>query len=173
MAAIFVKVVNSSEKLAGEKLVGNLGMAQSDFDKFRLMCLLAFGVSQFLALRPNLQMYLNEAVLSWYQRLHASKVPDLEFSRAKIFLHNYYMCLVVLQFLAPSALVLLFLGLSQIEEEEGKSLLTNFPFIYNFLPCSAFVKEVALFMAWWVVFVCAIFSSLSLVLYRTGFLYVS
>ncbi|XP_026377810.1 uncharacterized protein LOC113272121 [Papaver somniferum] len=147
VVAIFVKVVNSSEKLAGEKLVGNLGMAQSDFDKFRLMCLLAFGVSQFLALRPNLQMYLNEAVLSWYQRLHASKVPDLEFSRAKIFLHNYYMCLVVLQFLAPSALVLLFLGLSQIEKEEGKSLLTNFPFLYNFLPCSALVKEVALFMA--------------------------
>ncbi|KAI3985385.1 hypothetical protein MKX01_033699 [Papaver californicum] len=173
VAAILVKGVNSSEKLAGEKLVGNLGMAQSDFNKFRLMCLLAFGVSQFLALRPHLQMYLNEAVLSWYQRLHASKVPDLEFSRAKIFLHNYYMCLVVLQFLAPSALVLLFLGLSQIEEEEGKSLLTNFPFLCNFLPCSTLVKEAALFLAWWVVFVCATFSSLSLALYRTGFLYVS
>ncbi|OVA14129.1 Transmembrane protein 161A/B [Macleaya cordata] len=122
VAAIFVnsfgsKGVNSSERIgASEKLVGNLGMLQSDFDKFRLWCLLAFGLSQFVTLRPNLQMYLNEAVLSWYQRLHSSKVPDLDFSRAKIFLHNYYLCLVVLQFFAPSALVLLFLGLSQIEE---------------------------------------------------------
>ncbi|KAK8340678.1 hypothetical protein V6Z12_A08G113900 [Gossypium hirsutum] len=60
-------------------------------------------------------MFLNEAVLSWYQRLHASKVSDLDFSRAKIFLHNHYLCLAVLQFLAPPVLVLVFLGLSQLE----------------------------------------------------------
>ncbi|KAF4372369.1 hypothetical protein F8388_027042 [Cannabis sativa] len=42
-----------------------------------------YGVLQLVALRPNLQMYLNEALLSWYQRLHASKVPDLDYSRAK------------------------------------------------------------------------------------------
>ncbi|XP_043698212.1 transmembrane protein 161B [Telopea speciosissima] len=152
-----------------DKLAGNIGMAQSDFTKLRLWCLLVSGLSQIVALRPNLQMYLNEAVLSWYQRLHASKVPDLDFSRAKIFLHNYYLCLVVLQFFAPSMLVLLFLGLSQFEGD----LFTKVPFVCGFFPCSVFVKEVALFMAWWVVFVWTLFTSASLVLYRRGFLYVS
>ncbi|KAF8413122.1 hypothetical protein HHK36_001098 [Tetracentron sinense] len=151
-----------------DKLVGNVGMRHSDFTKFRLWCLLASGLTQIVTLRPNLQMYLNEAVLSWYQRLHASKVPDLEFSRAKIFLHNYYLCLAVLQFFAPPALVLLFLGLSQIDG----NLCGNFSVICSSSP-SAFVKEVALLMAWWVVFVWAIFTSSSLVLYRRGILYVS
>ena len=61
-------------------------------------------------------MYMNEALLSWYRRLHVSKVPDLDYSRAKMFLHNRYLCLVVLQFLGPPVLVLLFLGLSHIDD---------------------------------------------------------
>ncbi|KAF6167594.1 hypothetical protein GIB67_031177 [Kingdonia uniflora] len=142
---------------------GDMGVSISDFKKFRVLCLLISGVLQFVALRPNLQMYLNEAVLSWYQRLHASKVPDLDFSRAKIFLHNYYVCLVVLQFFAPPALILIFLGLSRIEG----NFLTTIPFL------SSFLKEVALFMAWWVVFIWAMISSSSLVLYRLSILYVS
>ncbi|XP_057475606.1 uncharacterized protein LOC130763658 [Actinidia eriantha] len=105
-----------------DELVGNLGMSKLDFDKFRIWCLLASGLLQIVTLRSNLQMYLNEAVLSWYQRLHASKVPDLDFSRAKVFLHNHYLCLVVLQFFGPPALVLIFLGFSQIDDK----LLTNF-----------------------------------------------
>ncbi|KAF9604688.1 hypothetical protein IFM89_009124 [Coptis chinensis] len=77
------------------------------------------GVLQIITLRRNLKMFLNKAVLSWYQRLHASKVLDLDFSRVKIFLHNYYLSLVVLQFLIPPALVLLFLRLSKVEGVQG------------------------------------------------------
>ncbi|XP_052184432.1 uncharacterized protein LOC127796374 [Diospyros lotus] len=150
-------------------LVGNVGMSKSDFDKFRTWCLLVSGLLQIAILRPSLQMYLNEAVLSWYQRLHASKVPDLDFSRAKVFLHNHYLCLVVLQFFAPPALVLLFLGLSQIDE----NLLNNFQPVCSFLHCSALVKQVPLFMAWWITFVWAVLTSANLVLYRHGILYVS
>uniref|UniRef100_A0A5B7BUP5 Transmembrane protein 161B n=1 Tax=Davidia involucrata TaxID=16924 RepID=A0A5B7BUP5_DAVIN len=152
-----------------DELVGNVGMLQSDFDKLRLWCLLASGLLQIVTLRLNLQIYLNEAVLCWYQRLHASKVPDLDFSRAKVFLHNHYLCLAVLQFFVPPALVLLFLGFSQIDDY----LFDNFQVVCTLLPCSAFVKEVALFVAWWVVFVWSIFTSASLVLYRRGILYVS
>ncbi|KAG4912210.1 hypothetical protein JHK82_052790 [Glycine max] len=43
-------------------------------------------------------------------------VPDLDYSRAKMFLHNRYLCLVVLQFLCPPVLALLFLGLSHIDD---------------------------------------------------------
>ncbi|KAL7183840.1 hypothetical protein ACSBR2_026089 [Camellia fascicularis] len=152
-----------------DELVGNLGMSQSDFEKFRFWCLLVSGLLQIATLRPNLQMYLNEAVLSWYQRLHGGKVPDLDFSRAKVFLHNHYLCLVVLQFFAPPALVLLFLGFSQIDD----NLLKNFQPVCSSFPCSALVKQVTLFMAWWINFVWAIFISASLVLYRRGVLYVS
>ncbi|KAE8022509.1 hypothetical protein FH972_008301 [Carpinus fangiana] len=152
-----------------ERLIGNVGMSCSDFNQLRVWCLLLSGLLQIVALRPNVQMYLNEALLSWYQRLHASKVPDLDFSRAKVFLHNHYLCLIVLQFFVPPILVLLFVGLSQID---GNSF-GNFQSVYGLLPCFTFVVEVALFLAWWVVFVWAVFTSGSLVLYRHGILYVS
>ncbi|PWA98754.1 hypothetical protein CTI12_AA014990 [Artemisia annua] len=151
------------------RLVGNVGMSRSDFEVFRLYCLLATGVLQMLSLRANLQMFLNESVLSWYQRLHASKVPDLTYSRRKVFLHNHYLCLAGIQFFAPSALVLLFLGLSRIDD----NVLDHFPALCNLLPCSALVKEMGLFMSWWVVFVSGVFVSANLVLYRQGILYVS
>ncbi|KAM7499632.1 hypothetical protein LguiA_024046 [Lonicera macranthoides] len=159
----------ASNVIDAEELVGNVGMLRSDFDRSRIWCLLVLGILQMATLRPNLQIYLNEAVLSWYQRLHASKVPDLDFSRAKVFLHNHHLCLVALQFLAPSALVLLFLGLSQVDD----NMVENFQVVCSLLPCSALVKEVALFLAWWVVFVWAFFTSASLALYRRGILYVS
>ncbi|TKY51277.1 hypothetical protein E2542_SST22787 [Spatholobus suberectus] len=152
-----------------EKLVGNVGFLPSDFGSFRKWCLLGSSLLQIVALRPNLQMYLNEALLSWYQRLHASKVPDLDYSRAKMFLHNHYLCLVVLQFLAPPVLVLLFLGLSQID---GASF-GNFAVLSDLLPGFAFFKEVALFLAWWVTFLWALFSSVILLLHRHCVLYVS
>lgn len=152
-----------------EQLFGNVGFLPSVFAKLRIWCLGLSGFLQLVALRPNLQMYLNEALLSWYQRLHASKVPDLEFSRAKVFLHNHFLCLVVLQFLAPPVMILLFLGLSQVD---GKSF-KNYQLVCGLLPCSAFVKDVALFLAWWVVFVRAVYTSATLVLFRRGNMYVS
>nr|GMD55172.1 transmembrane protein 161A [Ipomoea batatas] len=151
------------------KLVGNVGMMRSDLDKFRLWCLLASGILQIMSLRSNVQMYLNEAVLCWYQRLHSSKVPDLDYSRAKVFLHNHYLCLAVLQFFVPAAMILLLNGLSQT----GDNLISSFPWVCSLLPCSVLHKEVALFMAWWVVFVLATFTSSVLALYRHGILYVS
>ncbi|KAI3425390.1 uncharacterized protein J3R85_010301, partial [Psidium guajava] len=152
-----------------DRLLGNVGMLRSDFTKFRLWCLLTSSVLQIVAFRSIFQMYLNEAVLSWYQRLHASRVPDLDFSRAKVFLHNHYLCLTILQFLAPPSLVLLFLGLSQIEGKPFGKL----DLLCGQLPCSAFLKQVALLLAWWVVSVWSVFASVTLVLYRRGFLYVS
>ncbi|PON66439.1 Transmembrane protein 161A/B [Trema orientale] len=152
-----------------ERLLGNVGFSPSDFGKLRICFLFFSGVLQLVALRPNLQMYLNEALLSWYQRLHASKVPDLDFSRAKVFLHNHYLCLVVLQFLAPPVLILLFLGFSQVDG----GYLHNFQNVCSLLPCSAFVKEAAFFMAWWVIFVSAVYTSATIVLFRRGDLYVS
>ncbi|TXG67285.1 hypothetical protein EZV62_008560 [Acer yangbiense] len=76
-------VDSSKEANSAISLVGNVGLSPEDFAKLRLSCLLLSGVIQIVALRPNLQMYLNKAVLSWYQKLHASKVLDLDFSRAK------------------------------------------------------------------------------------------
>ena len=115
-------------------------------------------------------MYMNEALLSWYRRLHVSKVPDLDYSRAKMFLHNHYLCLVVLQFLGPPVLVLLFLGLSQIDD--GVSF-GNFAMLNDLLPGFAFFKEVAFFLAWWATFLWALFSSVILMLHRHCVLYVS
>lgn len=152
-----------------EMLIGNVGFLPSDFAKFRLCCLLLSSFLQIVALRPNIQMYLNEALLSWYQRLHASRVPDLDFSRAKVFLHNHYLCLVVVQFLAPPIVLLLLLGLSQIDGISSE----NYKYICSLAPCSAFVKEVALFMAWWIMFVWAIYSSATILLYRCCVLYMS
>ncbi|KAE9611297.1 hypothetical protein Lal_00011574 [Lupinus albus] len=179
LAEIFVNTNSHSSKGASvinsglgngnaEKLVGNMGLLPSEFSNFRQWCLLGSSLLQILALRPNLQMYLNEALLSWYQRLHASKVPDLDYSRAKMFLHNHFLCLVVLQFLGPPVLVLLFLGISQM----GGPSFGNFP-LSNLLPSLAFINQVALFLAWWVCFLWALFSSVILMLHRHCILYVS
>lgn len=149
-----------------DTLAGNVGLPRSEFAMFRRWCLFVAGFLQALAIRPNLQMYLNEAVLSWYQRLHASKIPDLDYSRAKVFLHNHYLCLSVLQFFAPAALLLLFLGLSQIEAGNMVGSLDSFT-------GSALINEVALLLAWWVAFIWAVFTSISLLLYRHGIWYVS
>uniref|UniRef100_A0A1J3EQW7 Transmembrane protein 161B n=1 Tax=Noccaea caerulescens TaxID=107243 RepID=A0A1J3EQW7_NOCCA len=170
LAEILVKGShNATTCSTSSGLVGNVGLSSADFAKFRLLCLLASGLLQAMAVRPNLQMFLNEAVLSWYQRLHGSKTPDLEFSRAKMFLHNHYLCLVALQFLAPSVLVIVFLGLSQID----LSSLAASHLVCGSLPCGDFVRQVGLLMSWWVLFVWSGFASASLVFYRRGVLYVS
>ncbi|XP_057732796.1 uncharacterized protein LOC130948102 isoform X1 [Arachis stenosperma] len=177
LAEIFVNNSNfnnnnskgGSEVGNAEKLLGNMGFSPSDFGNFRWWCLFGSSLLQIVALRPSLQMYLNEALLSWYQRLHASKVPDLDYSRAKMFLHNHYLCLVVLQFLGPPVLVLLFLGLSQIDVPS----IANLPLLSDLLPSSTLVKEVALFLSWWITFLYAIFSSVMLLLHRHCVLYIS
>ncbi|XP_074319658.1 uncharacterized protein LOC141656606 [Silene latifolia] len=147
----------------------NVGMEEADFVKFRLYSLLLTGVLQVLTLRLNVQTFLNEAVLSWYQRLHSSTVPDMDYSRAKVFLHGHYLCLAVLQFFTPAALILLSLGLSQV----NGGLFDNFQGICGMLPCSVFVKETAIFLAWWVAFVWFLFSTAYLAIYRRGIMHIS
>ncbi|PPS19434.1 hypothetical protein GOBAR_AA01140 [Gossypium barbadense] len=159
---------NSHNGGVADKLVGNVGFSKLDFTKLRILCLLLSGVLQVVASRSNLQMFLNEAVLSWYQRLHASKVSDLDFSRAKIFLHNHYLCLAVLQFLAPPVLVLVFLRLSQVDTNS----FDKYNLVCGSLPCSAFIKEASLFMAWWIIFVWVVITSASLVFYCHATVYI-
>ncbi|TXG67280.1 hypothetical protein EZV62_008555 [Acer yangbiense] len=57
-------VDSSKEANSAISLVGNVGLSPEDFAKLRLSCLLLSGVIQIVALRPNLQMHLNKAVLS-------------------------------------------------------------------------------------------------------------
>lgn len=150
------------------EIAGRVGMSRLSFDNLRSWCLFTTGVLHFLTVRPNIQMFLNEAVLCWYQRLHASKVPDLDYSRAKVFLHNHYLCLVAVQFFAPAMAVLLLLGLSQLDD----NFLEGIPLVHNFSLASVLVKEVALFLAWWIIFIWSVLSSAILALYRHGTLYV-
>lgn len=144
-------------------------MSAEVFEQFRVWCLLCTVVLQLLLLHPNLQMYLNEAVLIWYQRLHGSRDPNLDFSRAKLFLHNYFIFQVALQFFIPGTLVLLFLGLSQIRGSISGGLSLPGSFLFS----SSFVQEASLFMAWWVQSVWAVLTCSNLSLYRLGFLTVS
>ncbi|CAA7410883.1 unnamed protein product [Spirodela intermedia] len=135
------------------------------FDQFRIWLLAASATLQLLAVRPNLQTYLNEAVLSWYQMLHSSKIPDSDFARAKVFLHNHNLCLVVLQFFAIPALEMLLLGISQTTaRSSGGALLPDF---------ASTAKETALFFAWWISFVWAMYTISTLALLRCGFLLIS
>ncbi|XP_008800779.2 transmembrane protein 161A [Phoenix dactylifera] len=146
------------------------GEVQSpEFKEYRIWALVASAFSQLLVLRANLQMYLNEAVLCWYQRLHASRAPDMDYGRAKVFLHNHYLCLVALQFFAPPVLVLVFLGLSQLRG----NLFGGVLFLGSLVDCSDLVKEIALFISWWIAFIWAILTMSNLALYRCGFLIVS
>ncbi|KZV31334.1 hypothetical protein F511_15162 [Dorcoceras hygrometricum] len=173
--AEFLVYSNMSSELVTDKkgevvsFVAHLGLSKPNFENLRIWCLLITGLLQILALRPNLQMFLNEGVFCWYQRLHGSKVPDLDYSRAKVFLHNHYLCLVVLQFFAPAAMVLLLLGLSPF----FNNFLTDSQWACNKSSCSVFVKEVTSFMAWWIIFVWGVLGSATLALYRRGIFYVS
>ncbi|PKA60832.1 hypothetical protein AXF42_Ash006466 [Apostasia shenzhenica] len=139
------------------------------FEECRVWALTAAAISQLLVLRSNVQMYLNEAVLCWYQRLHSSRVPDMDYGRAKVFLHNHFVCLAVIQFFAPPLLVLLFAGLSQIRG----NLFEGIPFIGGLTDFSVVVKEMALFMAWWIMSVHSALMMLMIAFYRCGFAFVS
>ncbi|KAL9225299.1 hypothetical protein vseg_001242 [Gypsophila vaccaria] len=166
-----IKVIDGGPRGGAKSggLIDNVGMSEAEFVRFRLICLLLTGLFQVITLRLNVQTFLNEAVLSWYQRLHSSTTPDMEYSRAKVFLHNHYLCLAVVQFFAPAALILILLGLSQVDG----GLFDNFQAVCGVLPCSIFAKETSLFLAWWVAFVWFVFSSAYLALYRRGLLHIS
>lgn len=137
----------------------------SEFKKYRVEGLFGCGMLLIAVARANVQMYVNEAVLCWYQRLHLSRVPDLDYGRAKVFLHNHYVCLAAVEFVVPAAMVMVLVGMSQLKG----NLFGGF-FEFEF---SDVVKECALFTAWWIVFVWGVIMMSTLALFRTGVLIVS
>ncbi|XP_051121718.1 uncharacterized protein LOC127245106 [Andrographis paniculata] len=152
--------------VAGDDRKFGLVGSRLDFYAFRDRCLLVAALLQLLAARPNVQTFLNEAVLCWYQRLHGGRVPELDYSRAKVFLHNHYLCLVAVQFVAPPVVVVLLLALSQLEDRFGEGVRGVFPY-------SVLARDVTVFVSWWIVFVSAVFSSATVGFYRRGSMYVS
>jgi hypothetical protein len=101
--------------------------------------------------------------------LHVSRITDLDYARAKMFLHNHHLCTAATQFLAPPALVLLLLGLSQLRG----NLFEGVVLFQNFIELSDIVKETALFMAWWVMFAWSVVTMAILVCYRFRLLLIS
>lgn len=124
---------------------------------------------QLLAARPAVQMYLNEAVFCWYQRLHASRAPDTEYGRAKVFLHNHHLCAVATQLVAPPLLVLSLLALWRVQ---GKDFFEGVEGLYWLVGWSVAMKEAALLAARWVVAVWSAATVITLVCYKRGWLFV-
>jgi hypothetical protein len=124
---------------------------------------------QLLAARPAVQMYLNEAVFCWYQRLHVSRTPDTEYGRAKVFLHNHHLCEVATQLVAPPLLVLSLLALWWVQEKDFFEGLEGLDWLVGW---SIAMKEAALLAARWVVAVWSAATVVSLVAYKRGWLFV-
>ncbi|OEL35001.1 hypothetical protein BAE44_0003985 [Dichanthelium oligosanthes] len=122
---------------------------------------------QLLAARPAVQMYLNEAVFCWYQRLHASRAPDTEYGRAKVFLHNHHLCAVATQLVAPPLLVLSLLALWRVQ---GKDFFEGLEGLDWLVGWSVAMKEAALLAARWVVAVWSTVTVITLMSYKRGWL---
>lgn len=145
----------------------DFGLSRNLFAKVQFWGLLMAGLLHVCLFRVNVQTYLNEAIIVWYEGLHRSKVMDLELTRAKLLLNSYFLCRAAVQLFVPGMLVLLLLGMSRVWGDVPFSELaeTN--------PNLFFLRVVALFMAWWATFSWSILASATLALYRTGFLLVS
>ncbi|CAN6215305.1 unnamed protein product [Urochloa humidicola] len=124
---------------------------------------------QLLAARPAVQMYLNEAVFCWYQRLHVSRAPDTEYGRAKVFLHNHHLCAVATQFVAPPLLLLSLLALWRVQ---GKDFFEGVEGLDWLVGWSVAMKEAALLAARWVLAVWSTVTVITLVCYKRGWLFV-
>ncbi|XP_048544281.1 LOW QUALITY PROTEIN: uncharacterized protein LOC125523273 [Triticum urartu] len=124
---------------------------------------------QLLASRAAVQMYLNEAVFCWYQRLHANRAPDTEYGRAKVFLHNHHLCAAATQFVAPPLLVLSLLALWWVQ---GKNFFEGVEGLDWLVGWSVAMKEAALLAARWVVAVWSAVTVGTLVGYKRGWLFV-
>ncbi|XP_062227920.1 uncharacterized protein LOC133926150 [Phragmites australis] len=124
---------------------------------------------QLLAARPAVQMYLNEAVFCWYQRLHASRAPDTEYGRAKVFLHNHHLCAVATQLVTPPLLVLSLLALWRVQ---GKDYFEGVEGLDWRVGWSIAMKEAALLAARWVMAVWSAATVGTLVCYKRGWLFV-
>ncbi|WVZ82776.1 hypothetical protein U9M48_030003 [Paspalum notatum var. saurae] len=124
---------------------------------------------QLLAARPAVQMYLNEAVFCWYQRLHVSRAPDTEYGRAKVFLHNHHLCAVATQLVAPPLLVLSLLALWRVQRKDFFEGMEGLDWLVGW---SVAMKEAALLAARWVMAVWSVVTVITLVCYKRGWLFV-
>ncbi|XP_051197891.1 uncharacterized protein [Lolium perenne] len=124
---------------------------------------------QLLASRGAVQMYLNEAVFCWYQRLHANRAPDTEYGRAKVFLHNHHLCVAATQFVVPPLLVLSLLALWWVQ---GKDFFEGVAGLDWLVGWSVAMKEAALLAARWVVAVWSAVTVGTLVFYKRGWTFV-
>ncbi|KAG8094041.1 hypothetical protein GUJ93_ZPchr0012g19415 [Zizania palustris] len=124
---------------------------------------------QLLASRPAVQMYLNEAVFCWYQRLHVSRSPDTEYGRAKVFLHNHHLCAVATQLIAPPLLVLSLLALWRVQAKDIFEGMAELDWLVGW---SMAMKEAALLAARLIVAVWSAATVGTLVLYKHGWLLV-
>ncbi|KAF0902374.1 hypothetical protein E2562_016217 [Oryza meyeriana var. granulata] len=124
---------------------------------------------QLLASRAAVQMYLNEAVFCWYQRLHVSRSPDTEYGRAKVFLHNHHLCAIATQLVAPPLLVLSLLALWRVQ---GKDYFEGVAELDWLVGWSVAMKEAALLAARWIVAVWSVVTVGTLVFYKRGWLFV-
>ena len=145
----------------------DFGVTQEFFASAQFWSLLLSALLQLCLFRVNAQVYLNEALMSWYESLHCSKVMNLELTRAKLLLNSYFLCRVAVQFFVPGSLVVLLLGMSRVWGHVPISKLVKTSV------SSLFLRTAALFMAWWVTFSWNILICITLALYRTGFLLVS
>uniref|UniRef100_A0ACD5ZP85 Uncharacterized protein n=1 Tax=Avena sativa TaxID=4498 RepID=A0ACD5ZP85_AVESA len=124
---------------------------------------------QLLASRAAVQMYLNEAVFCWYQRLHANRKPDTEYGRAKVFLHNHHLCAAAMHFVVPPMLVLSLLTLWWVQ---GKDFFEGMEGLDWLVGWSVAMKEAALLAARWFIAVWSAVTVGSLVFYKRGWTFV-
>uniref|UniRef100_A0A0D3GCA4 Uncharacterized protein n=1 Tax=Oryza barthii TaxID=65489 RepID=A0A0D3GCA4_9ORYZ len=140
-----------------------------DSPELEVKLLAAAAGLQLLASRAAVQMYLNEAVFCWYQRLHVSRSPDTEYGRAKVFLHNHHLCAVATQLVAPPLLVLSLLALWRVQ---GKDYFEGVEELNWLVGWSVAMKEAALLAARWIVAVWSTVTVGTLVFYKRGWLFV-
>jgi hypothetical protein len=183
MAELFI-ASNSSQGLeqsSGNKLLGaqfwgrlvlpspsadwaqDFGVAPDVFASAQFWILMISGLLQLCLFRVNVQVYLNEGIMAWYENLHGSKVMNLELTRAKLLLNSYFLCRSAIQFFVPGTLVILLLGMSRVWGRVPISKLVETSITL------LFIRRTTLFMAWWVTFSWGILTCVTLTLYRTGF----
>uniref|UniRef100_A0A0D9WLB6 Uncharacterized protein n=1 Tax=Leersia perrieri TaxID=77586 RepID=A0A0D9WLB6_9ORYZ len=162
---LYLSVIVSS----AASIVRFCGLGLLDAPEMEVRVLAVAAGLQILASRAAVQMYLNEAVFCWYQRLHVSRSPDTEYGRAKVFLHNHHLCAVATQLVAPPLLVLSLLALWRVQGKEYFEGVEELDWLVGW---SVAMKEAALLAARWIVAVWSSVTVGTLVFYKRGWLFV-
>lgn len=145
----------------------DFGLSRNLFAKVQFLGLAVAGLLSAFLFRVNVQAYLNEALVVWYEGLHRSKVMNLELTRAKLLLNSYFLCRAAIQCFVPGMLVMLLVGMSRVWGDVPLSVLAGSN------PNLFFLRVVTLFLAWWATFSWSILTSVTLAMYRAGLLLVS